>query len=196
MMGVLEPDAGSSEWGYEAHPGYFAQDHRELLEGAKDTLQDWLWNHCPGEPIGYVRGKLAEVLFQKDEVDKVVQNLSGGEAARLIFAKLGVTEPSVLVLDEPTNHLDLEAIESLAKGLKKYDGTVIFVSHDRWFVSKLATHIVEITSEGITDFPGTYDEYLAACGDDHLDVEAVIRKARREKSRTRSVKSARSKGAG
>jgi ATPase subunit of ABC transporter with duplicated ATPase domains len=195
MMDVLEPDEGKSEWGYEAHPGYFAQDHRELISGAKDTLQDWLWNYCPGESIGFVRGKLAEVLFKKDEVDKIVHSLSGGEAARLIFAKLGVTQPSVLVLDEPTNHLDLEAIESLAAGIEKFDGTVIFVSHDRWFVSRLATHILEITPDGITDFPGTYDEYLASCGDDHLDVDAVIRKARREKNVSRSAGASKSKGA-
>jgi ATPase subunit of ABC transporter with duplicated ATPase domains len=178
----LEPDAGTTEWGYETHPGYFAQDHRELLEGSRDTLQGWLWNHCGGEPIGFVRGQLARVLFQKDEVDKKVANLSGGEGARLIFAKLAVTEPNVLVLDEPTNHLDLEAIEALADALLAYDGTTLFVSHDRWLVSKLATRVIEITPDGINDFDGTYDEYLASCGDDHLDVDAVVRKARREKS--------------
>ncbi len=183
VMGVLEPDAGKVEWGYETHPGYFAQDHRELIEGDRDTLQSWLWDHCPGQPIGYVRGKLAEVLFQKDEVDKRVGNLSGGEAARLIFAKLSATEPNVLVLDEPTNHLDLEAIEALAAGLGTYDGTIVFVSHDRWFVGRLATRIIELTPAGMNDFPGSYDEYLAACGDDHLDVDAVLRAARRSKGR-------------
>ncbi len=185
MMGVVKPDEGKAEWGYESHPGYFAQDHRELIEGDRDTLQDWLWNFCPGEGIGFVRGKLAEVLFQKDEVDKTIGNLSGGEAARLVFAKLGVTQPSVLVLDEPTNHLDLEAIESLAKGLIKYDGTTIFVSHDRWFVSRLATRVIEITPNGINDYDGTYDDYIASCGDDHLDVDAVVRKARQDKNAAR-----------
>ena len=153
----------------------------ELLGDAKETLHDWLWNLCPGETIGFVRGKLAEVLFQKDEVAKKVANLSGGEAARLVFARLGVTKPTVLVLDEPTNHLDLEGIESLAEGLEKYDGTIIFVSHDRWLVSRLATRILEIRPDGLEDFPGTYEEYLERCGDDHLDVEAVVRSARRAK---------------
>jgi ATPase subunit of ABC transporter with duplicated ATPase domains len=183
MIGSLAPDAGDVEWGYETHRGYFAQDHRELLAGSRDDLQSWLWNYCAGEPIGFVRGRLALVLFQKDEAAKKVGQLSGGEAARLIFARLNVEEPNVLVLDEPTNHLDLEGIEALAQGLRSYDGTTIFVSHDRWLVSELATRILEITPQGLTDFPGTYEDYLAACGDDHLDFDAVVRKARHERRR-------------
>jgi len=179
-MGRLEPDAGTTRWGYEADPGYFAQDHRELIADSDETLQSWLWNYCPGEPIGFVRGQLARVLFTKDEADKKVANLSGGEAARLIFARLAVTRPTVLVLDEPTNHLDLEGIEALADGLAAYDGTLIFVSHDRWLVSRLATRILELTRGGMTDFPGNYEEYLERCGDDHLDAEAALRRARRE----------------
>ncbi len=181
MTGKLDADAGSTEWGYETHPGYFAQDHRELLGDSRETLQGWLWNHCAGETIGYVRGRLARMLFTKDEADKQVGHLSGGESARLIFARLSVTGPNVLVLDEPTNHLDLEGIEALAEGLLAYEGTVIFVSHDRWLVSRLATRVLEIRPDGIQDFAGSYDEYLTACGDDHLDVEAAIRRARREK---------------
>jgi len=175
-VGQLEADAGVVEWGYETHPGYFAQDHKELLAESKESLQSWLWNHCPGEPIGFVRGRLAYVLFSKDEAEKKVASLSGGESARLIFARLNVTSPNVLVLDEPTNHLDLEGIEALAAGLQAYEGTIIFVSHDRWFVSRLATRILEIRGDGLEDFPGSYDEYLAHCGDDHLDVEAVLRR--------------------
>jgi len=185
MVEQLDADGGRVTWGYETHPGYFAQDHRELLAGSRDDLQSWLWNHCPGEPIGFVRNRLAQVLFRKDEVHKKVAHLSGGEAARLIFARLGVTEPNVLVLDEPTNHLDLEGIESLQEALAAYDGTVVFVSHDRWLVSKLATRIVEIGPGGLQDFPGSYDEYLARCGDDHLDVDAVVRKARRARRAAR-----------
>ena len=112
---------------------------------------------------------------------KPVGALSGGEATRLIFARLGVIKPTVLVVDEPTNHLDLEGIEALAAGLEEYDGTIIFVSHDRWFVSRLATRVLEIRPDGMEDFPGTYEEYLVRCADDHLDVEAVVRKARRKK---------------
>lgn len=190
MVGALGADAGEVQWGYEAEPGYFAQDHRELLAGSDDTLQSWLWNYCPGQPIGYVRGKLAQVLFSKDDVFKRVSSLSGGEAARLIFARLSVTEPTVLVLDEPTNHLDLEGIEALAEGLAAYDGTIVFVSHDRWFVSQLATRILELFPGGMRDFPGSYEEYLASRGDDHLDVEAVLLKARHERRTAREGREA------
>ena len=110
--------------------------------------------------------------------------LSGGECARLIFALLSVAQPNVLVLDEPTNHLDLEAIHALVDTLKQYAGTLIFVSHDRWFVSELATRIIELTPAGPNDFPGTYAEYLARCGDDHLDGDAVVLKARRARAET------------
>lgn len=187
LMGILPADAGKVEWGYETYPGYFAQDHRELLGERDLTVESWLWEACPGEPIGFVRGRLGQVLFSGEEAQKKVRHLSGGEAARLIFCRLGVEEPNVLVLDEPTNHLDLEAIEALVEGLRDYDGTLVFVSHDRWFVSQLATRILEITPKGIQDFPGTYEEYIERCGDDHLDAQAVVLRARREKRRgTRS----------
>jgi ABC-type multidrug transport system ATPase subunit len=87
----------------------------------------------------------------------------------------------VLVLDEPTNHLDLESIESLVEGLISFDGTLVFVSHDRWLVSQLATRIIEITEDGIRDYQGTYEDYVHFCGDDHLDVDSVVLKARKEK---------------
>jgi ABC-type multidrug transport system ATPase subunit len=147
----------------------------------------WLWAFCPGETAGFVRSQLGLVLFSGDEVEKKVPSLSGGEAARLILARLAVEQPNVLVLDEPTNHLDLEAIESLAKALEAYEGTLIFVSHDRWVVSRLASRILEITPEGLQDFPGTYEEYLAHCGDDHLDAEYASLRARREKKRDRKT---------
>jgi len=126
------------------------------------------------------------VLFSGDDVKKTCQSLSGGEAARLVFCKLSVTKPNVLVLDEPTNHLDLEAIDALVEGLKAYDGTLIFVSHDRWFVSQLATRILEISPKGIQDFPGTYEEYLDRLGDDHLDGEAVLRQHRAQQKKERA----------
>jgi ABC-type multidrug transport system ATPase subunit len=107
---------------------------------------------------------------------------------------LSVKHPNVLVLDEPTNHLDLESIEALVEALKSFgvekEGTVLFVSHDRAFVSALATRILEVTEQGFRDFPGTYDEYLARCGDDHLDADAVVLKAKKEQVTTKSVESA------
>ena len=181
IMGHLEADAGTVEWGHQIFPGYFAQDHRELLAGSDGTVESWLGAACPGQTIGWVRAQLAKVLFSGDEVEKKVASLSGGEAARLIFARLAVDHPNVLVLDEPTNHLDLEAIEALVDALKAYDGTLIFVAHDRWFVSQLASRILEITDNRLNDYPGTYDEYLANCGDDHLDAEAATLRAKRQR---------------
>ena len=189
-MGVVPADAGRVEWGYETWPGYFAQDHREAIEASEQTVEAWFWELAPGEPIGFVRGKLAEVLFQKDEVEKPIRALSGGEAARLVFAKLSVTRPNVLILDEPTNHLDLEAIEALVEGLEAYDGTLMFVSHDRWFVSRLANRVLEITPAGIRDFAGSYEEYVERCGDDHLDAEVVLARARQERKRDAATRKA------
>ena len=180
-MGVMEPDAGEVEWGYETYPGYFAQDHQEQFDDPTRTAESWIWDFCPDKDIGWVRGRLALMLFSGDEPKKRLDALSGGEAARLIFSRLGMENPNVLVLDEPTNHLDLESIEALVEGLKSYKGTLIFVSHDRWFVGALATRIVEIQPDAIRDYPGTYEEYVHFCGDDHLDADQVILKAKREK---------------
>ncbi|MGD2114302.1 MAG: ATP-binding cassette domain-containing protein [Acidobacteriota bacterium] len=180
-MGQVEPDAGAVEWGYETYPGYFAQDHEDIFKGSKQSVEAWLWERCPAEPIGFVRGNLGAVLFSGDDVKKAVGSLSGGEGARLVFARLAVENPNVMVLDEPTNHLDLEAIEALVEALKEYDGTLIFVSHDRWFVSELADRILEIEPEGIEDFRGSYDEYLETVGDDHLDADVAMLRIKREK---------------
>ena len=180
-VGELIADAGEVQWGHEVRTGYFAQDHRQVFAGSDTTVESWLTAACSGESVGTVRGRLGKVLFSGDEVEKKLTSLSGGEAARLIFARIAVDEPNVLVLDEPTNHLDLEAIEALVTGLAAFDGTLIFVSHDRWFVSKLATRVIEITEHGINDYPGTYEEYLTSCGDDHLDADAAVLRVRREK---------------
>jgi ABC-type multidrug transport system ATPase subunit len=126
---------------------------------------------------------MALMLFEGDDVKKRLSALSGGEAARLVFARLALEHPNVLVLDEPTNHLDLESIEALVEGLQSYEGTLILVSHDRWFISQLATRVVDIQPGRIVDYLGTYDEYVAATGDDHLDTEKVVLKAKAEKRR-------------
>jgi ATPase subunit of ABC transporter with duplicated ATPase domains len=190
MMSKVQQDAGKSEWGYETYPGYFAQDHREQLDDSAETVENWLWRFCPGEGVGFVRGRLGAVLFSGDDVQKKLSSLSGGEAARLVFAKLGIEKPNVLVLDEPTNHLDLEAIDALVKGLVKFDGTLIFVSHDRWFVGELANRILEITPKGIRDFRGTYDEYLERLGDDHLDAGAALLRVKRERQQAQQAAAA------
>ncbi len=194
-VGKVGADRGEIDWGYETHPGYFAQDHRSQLldqDGAeRKTVESWLWDCCPGEPIGFVRAQLGAVLFSKDEAAKRIGSLSGGEAARLLFCRQVVLKPNVLVLDEPTNHLDLEAIQALIDGLLDYPGTLLLVSHDRWFVSRLATRIVEISSDGVDDFVGSYDEYLARLGDDHLDRAAALVRAKREKREKKTARSRR-----
>ena len=179
--GEVDADEGEVEWGYETHPGYFAQDHREQFDPPHNTAEGWVWDSCPERDIGYVRARIALMLFSGDDSKKRLSALSGGEAARLVFTRLSIARPNVLVLDEPTNHLDLESIEALVEGLKAFPGTLILVSHDRWFVSRLATRIVEIKPEEVRDYHGTYEDYVHFCGDDHLDADRVILKAKTEK---------------
>jgi ATPase subunit of ABC transporter with duplicated ATPase domains len=181
VTGNLEAEQGEVKWGHETHVGYFAQDHHEALTKPEQTPIDFVWDAVPKAETAFVRGALGRVLFSGDDVKKKVGALSGGEAARLVFCRIMVLKPNVLVLDEPTNHLDLEAIEALGDALRKFEeGTIIFVSHDRAFVAGLATRILEVTPNGFRDFPGTYEEYLARCGDDHLDADAVVLKAKKE----------------
>ena len=182
-MGELAADAGEVEWGYEAHPGYFAQDHRTQLSPPNQTAEAWVWACCQDQGLGFVRGQMARMLFSGDDGKKRLSALSGGEAARLVFGRLAIAQPNVLLLDEPTNHLDLESIEALVEGLKCYPGTLLIVSHDRWFISQLATRVVEIRPDEILDYRGTYEEYIRFCGDDHLDAAGVILKAKSNKKK-------------
>jgi ATPase subunit of ABC transporter with duplicated ATPase domains len=177
----LAPDAGAVKWGHEVRVGYFPQDHREVLSDAEATPLELIERLTPAEGPTFWRSELGRVLFSGDDVGKKVGLLSGGEAARLLFALIAVTKPNVLMLDEPTNHMDLESIHALVSAIKAYAGTVVFVSHDRWFVSELATRVVEVRANGLQDFAGTYAEYLAKLGDDHLDGDAVALRAKAEK---------------
>ena len=156
----LESDSGQIKWSENAAIGYFAQDH--AADFANDmTLFDWMahWGN-PGDDEQVIRGTLGRLLFSQDEIGKSVKVISGGEQGRMLFGKLMLQHPNVLVMDEPTNHLDMESIESLNLALENYDGTLIFVSHDREFVSSLATRIIELTPQGIVDFSGSYEDYL------------------------------------
>jgi ATPase subunit of ABC transporter with duplicated ATPase domains len=165
LVGVLEPDAGTIKWAEKAEPGYFAQDHEE--DFAEDiTLFDWMkqWGQ-PGDDDQVIRGILGRLLFGGDDVKKSVKVLSGGEKGRMLYGKLILQKPNVLVMDEPTNHMDMESIESLNMALELYKGTLIFVSHDRQFVSSLATQILELNGDGTyTHFLGGYEEYLESRG--------------------------------
>ncbi len=189
LVGEMEADAGQVEWGYAAQPGYFAQDHHEQLGQESITAEQWIAHHAPGLTTTYLRGSLGMLLFSGDEAEKRLSALSGGEAARLVFCRLALDRPNVLVLDEPTNHLDMESIEALVDGLRAFDGTLMLVSHDRWFVGQLANRIVEISAAGIRDYRGTYEEYVHALGDDHLDADAVLEKARSGKRKEKAARS-------
>ncbi len=192
MMGRLEADEGSVEWGYETHPGHFAQDYGDHFRSLDRSAEAWIEDFCDGKGRGYALSRMGMVLFSGDDAEKRLGSLSGGEAARLVFCSLMIRMPNVLVLDEPTNHLDLEAIEALVEGLRGYDGTLVFVSHDRWFVSRLANRIVEITPGGIRDYRGSYEEYVHFCGDDHLDADTVVLKAKVLKAKKDKRRRARS----
>jgi ATPase subunit of ABC transporter with duplicated ATPase domains len=125
------------------------------------TLFEWMTQWQPkNSDEQLLRGTLGRMLFSKDDSEKSVKVVSGGEEGRLLFGKLILQKPNVMVMDEPTNHLDMESIEALNLALENYPGTLIFISHDREFVASLATRIVELTPDGIIDFGGTYDEYL------------------------------------
>jgi ATPase subunit of ABC transporter with duplicated ATPase domains len=165
LAGDLTPSSGRITWVENAQPGYMPQDPQAEF-ATKTDLFTWMseWTG-KADDDQIVRATLGRLLFSGDEIRKSVQVLSGGEKGRMIFGKLMLTKPNVLLMDEPTNHMDMETIESLQIGLEKYPGTLIFVSHDREFVSSLATRIIEVQPGGrIADFSGSYDEYLKAQG--------------------------------
>ncbi len=161
LAGDLMPDNGSVKWSENVSMGYMAQDHAN--DFANDmTLFEWMkqWRKETDDDQA-IRATLGRLLFSKDEVHKSIRALSGGEEGRMLFGKLMLQKPNVILMDEPTNHLDMESIESLNLALENYPGTLIFVSHDREFVSSLATRILEITTDKVIDFKDTYEEYLA-----------------------------------
>lgn len=160
----LHPDSGLVKWAENANVGYMPQDPTE--EFAKgEILTDWMgmWTQ-EGDDDQAVRSILGRLLFSGDDVKKSVNVLSGGEKGRMMYGKLMLGRHNVLLMDEPTNHMDMESIESLNIALDKYAGTLVFVSHDREFVSSLATRILEIKEDGIVDFQGNYEDYLASQG--------------------------------
>ncbi|WP_406704869.1 ABC-F family ATPase [Sodalis sp.] len=164
LMGELAPQSGEIKWSENANIGYYAQDHAaEFAETM--TVFDWMsqWKQA-GDDEQAVRGILGRLLFGQDDIKKPVGVLSGGEKGRMLFGKLMMQKPNILLMDEPTNHLDMESIESLNAALELYQGTLLFVSHDREFVSSLATRIVEILPDRVVDFSGNYEDYLRSQG--------------------------------
>jgi ATPase subunit of ABC transporter with duplicated ATPase domains len=162
MYGDLQPDAGTLKWAEQAEIGYFAQDHAADF-AVNDIVFDWMKQWTKGDEQ-LVRSALGRMLFSNDEVKKNVKVLSGGEKGRMLFGKLSLINPNVLLMDEPTNHLDMESIEALNLALENYPGTLIFVSHDREFVSSLATRIIDMQPTGLIDFHGNYEDYLRSQG--------------------------------
>ncbi|MBE0505271.1 MAG: ABC-F family ATPase [Marinospirillum sp.] len=160
LVGDLEPSSGKVKWSENANIGYYAQDHAHEFEQNK-PLYDWMayWGQEKDDEQ-VIRGTLGRLLFSQKDIDKSVKVISGGEQGRMLFGKLMLQRPNILVMDEPTNHLDMESIESLNLALENYAGTLLFVSHDREFVSTLATRIIELTPTGIVDFNGNYEDYL------------------------------------
>jgi ATPase subunit of ABC transporter with duplicated ATPase domains len=160
LLQQLDVDAGQIKWSENSRTGYFAQDNAPEFENDM-SLFDWItqWQP-PGAPEQLLRATLGQMLFSKDDSEKSVKVVSGGEQRRLMFGKLMLQRPNVIIMDEPTNHLDMESIEALNLALENYPGTLIFVSHDRDFVSSLATRVIEMTPDGIIDFNGNYEEYL------------------------------------
>jgi ATPase subunit of ABC transporter with duplicated ATPase domains len=164
LIGEIEPDSGTRRWSENADIGYIAQDHSADYEEDLD-LYSWMsqWGK-PGDDEQVIRGILGRMLFSNDEINKSVKVISGGEQGRMLFGKLMLQNPNIMLMDEPTNHLDMESIEALNLALENYPGTLFFISHDREFISSLATRVIEITPNGVVDFKGSYDEYLISQG--------------------------------
>ncbi len=154
-------DQGTVKWGHEAQIGYFPQDHTGSIEKGM-TVSDWLHQFDPRVTKEDIRGLLGQMLFSGEEGLKKTEALSGGEAARLIFCRLMLQKPNILILDEPTNHLDLEAINALNIAIQRYEGTVLLVTHDHDLIDEVATRIWHFDQGAIDDFKGPYAEYMTA----------------------------------
>jgi ATPase subunit of ABC transporter with duplicated ATPase domains len=174
IMGELAADGGTYTWGYETHPDYFSQDHRDVIP-PNTTPYEFLYQFDPGASISAIRGLLGNLLFSGDDVHKKTTALSGGEAARLVLAKLVLRHGNVLVLDEPSNHLDMESIEAFIDALRRFDGTIILVSHNRYIVDRVATKILALRPGAAELFAGSYREFLERAGIDYLRGEAPER---------------------
>jgi len=153
-------DGGSVRWGHEVSIGYFAQDHTGAIQKGL-TAADWLHQFDPDAARQDIHGLLGQMLFSGEEGLKPTEALSGGETARLLFCRIMLQKPNVLVLDEPTNHLDLESINALNVALQKYDGTVFLVTHDEDLMDEVGTRVWHVDGRRIEDFKGTHEEYTA-----------------------------------
>jgi ATPase subunit of ABC transporter with duplicated ATPase domains len=168
VAGVLAPDSGSIRLGASLKMGYFAQQALDVLDPDL-TIWQQIESDFPHESTGVLRNLLGAFQFSGDDVEKKIRALSGGEKTRLVIARMLLDPPNFLVLDEPTNHLDLATKEMLIRSLKDFDGTMLFVSHDRTFLRGLSNRVLELGGESGTDaqphaYPGSYVEYVERTG--------------------------------
>ncbi len=163
VAGESRPDGGTVAVGASVKMGYFAQHAMELLDPGK-TVWDTLQDAFPRASVGSLRSLAGCFGFSGDEIEKSCRVLSGGEKARLVLARLLYDPPNFLVLDEPTNHLDVGTKEMLVAALRGYEGTMLFVSHDRRFLGALSNRVLELTPEGVHPYGGGYTEYVARTG--------------------------------
>lgn len=160
LAGELEPDSGKVEWGVTTSQSYFPKDNSEYFENVDLSLIDWLRQFSEDQHEEYVRGFLGRMLFSGEEARKKAKVLSGGEKVRCMLSKMMLSNANVLLLDNPTDHLDLESITSLNKALERFDGTILFTTHDHEFIQTIANKIIEITPKGILEKEMEYDDYL------------------------------------
>ena len=178
----LEASKGTFRFGVHAHWSYFPQNFHRILN-EEITIYDWLSGVSKSVSEQKIRQALGKMLFDEYAIRKKIKALSGGEAARLVFAELMLSNHNILILDEPTNHLDMESVDALIQGLNDYKGTVLMVSHNRYFISKVANRILELTPKGITNFLGGYEEFVLEHERDHLN-QSTIKSKRNEKKET------------
>lgn len=174
ILGQIPFIKGSARFGTNVHPGYYDQEQQNLHENK--TVLNEIWDEHPTTPEKDIRSILGSFLFQGDAVQKMVHSLSGGEKARLMLTKLAMRHDNFLILDEPTNHLDIESKEVLEKALLNFNGTVLFVSHDRYFINKVATEVIEISPEGSTLYLGNYDYYVEKKQEQEMLAQAAAAK--------------------
>ena len=160
LAGELEADSGTYEWGMTTTQSYFPKDNSQYFEDVKLSLIDWLRQYSTDQHEEYVRGFLGRMLFSGDDARKEANVLSGGEKVRCMLAKMMLSGANVLLLDSPTDHLDLESITSLNKGLTKFNGTILFTTHDHEFIETVANKIIEITPKGLIYKEMDFDEYV------------------------------------
>ena len=160
LAGEMEPDEGDFRFGVTITQAYFPKDNSEHFKDDNLNLVDWMRQYSQDQTETYIRGFLGRMLFSGEEALKEAKVLSGGEKVRCMLSRMMLSSANLLIMDQPTNHLDLESITAVNDGLINFTGVILFACYDHQFVQTIANRIVEVTPDGITDYHGTYDEYL------------------------------------